>query len=181
MSTQKGFSLIELAVSISIIAILSGIVLASISQARERARDERRLADLQQIQIALEQFRSVYGHFPCEDDTDSDCPSQNGGGAFDGIRANGEVGVGGNIDTMLGSFLRNVPHDPLGPGNGAHLYYYDGDSVCGGQNNQAVLFATTMEGNGDINFNDTICSNLDTEGRVTGDNSNNIILGESSG
>lgn len=51
---EKGFTLIELLVVIAIIGMLSSVVLASLNTARERSRDARRLADIQQLKTALE-------------------------------------------------------------------------------------------------------------------------------
>ncbi|RJQ37534.1 type II secretion system protein [Candidatus Parcubacteria bacterium] len=54
--TEKGFTLIELLVVIAIIGILASIVLASLNTARQKSRDARRIADVKQIQLALELF-----------------------------------------------------------------------------------------------------------------------------
>jgi len=55
---QRGFTLIELLVVIAIIGMLSSVVLASLNSARTKGRDARRLADLKQIQVALELYYS---------------------------------------------------------------------------------------------------------------------------
>tara|TARA_B100000745_G_scaffold205743_1_gene136012 strand:- start:3146 stop:3607 length:462 start_codon:yes stop_codon:yes gene_type:complete len=53
---HRGFTLIELLVVIAIIGMLSSVVLASLNSAREKSRDARRIADLKQIQTALELY-----------------------------------------------------------------------------------------------------------------------------
>lgn len=63
-SKNKGFTLIELLVVIAIIGILSSVILSNLSSARMKARDARRIADLNQIRTALELFYSANGYYP---------------------------------------------------------------------------------------------------------------------
>jgi prepilin-type N-terminal cleavage/methylation domain-containing protein len=61
---QKGFTLIELLVVIAIIGLLSSVILASLNSARKKGRDARRLADLKQLQTALELYYSDHTAYP---------------------------------------------------------------------------------------------------------------------
>ena len=53
---KRGFTLIELLVVIAIIGILASVVLASLNSARKKGRDARRVADIKQVQLALELY-----------------------------------------------------------------------------------------------------------------------------
>jgi prepilin-type N-terminal cleavage/methylation domain-containing protein len=61
MKNNKGFTLIELIVSITIIAVLTVAGVISYSGASKKARDSRRMADLEKIRIALELYRQGTG------------------------------------------------------------------------------------------------------------------------
>ncbi len=50
---KQGFTLIELLVVVAIIGVLSSVVLTSLNSARGKARDARRLSDVQQIAKAF--------------------------------------------------------------------------------------------------------------------------------
>ena len=63
---KAGFTLIELLVVIAIIGILSSVVLASLNSARLKARDARRVADLKQIQVALELYNDANSKYPTD-------------------------------------------------------------------------------------------------------------------
>ncbi|MDP3645699.1 MAG: prepilin-type N-terminal cleavage/methylation domain-containing protein [bacterium] len=62
----KGFTLIELLVVIAIIGLLSSIVLASLSNARKRGRDGRRVGDIKQLQLALELHYDANQAYPTD-------------------------------------------------------------------------------------------------------------------
>lgn len=61
---RKGFTLIELLVVIAIIGLLSSVVFASLNSARGKARNAKRMADLQEIQKALEFYYDANGAYP---------------------------------------------------------------------------------------------------------------------
>lgn len=58
---KNGFTLIELIVSITIIAVLTVVGVISYGGASRKARDSRRMADLEKIRIALELYRQGTG------------------------------------------------------------------------------------------------------------------------
>jgi len=64
MRKQNSFTLIELLVVIAIIGILAAIALPSLANVRAKARDARRLADLDQLAKAMELYFSDYNHYP---------------------------------------------------------------------------------------------------------------------
>lgn len=92
-STQKGFTLVELMAVIAIVGILSGVVFAGLSGARERARDAERVSDIAQIQLALELFFNACREYPAS-------------------LAVGEDN-GGTCTNNLGVYINPIPTDPL--------------------------------------------------------------------
>lgn len=98
-SALSGFTLIELLVVIAIIGVLASIVLASLSGARAKSRDARRIADTKQIQLALELYYDATSQtYPTATAT---CDIA--GGAFFGLQA-----------LVTGGFIPSVPRDPQG-------------------------------------------------------------------
>jgi uncharacterized protein (TIGR02145 family)/prepilin-type N-terminal cleavage/methylation domain-containing protein len=63
-SNKKGFTLIELLVVIAIIGILATIAVVALQQARQSARDSKRIADVKQIQTALELYYNYNSEYP---------------------------------------------------------------------------------------------------------------------
>jgi general secretion pathway protein G len=122
---QKGFSLIELLVAISIIAMLTSITMASLSSARWKSRDAKRLADIKNIELAVNQYYVDKGYFPKRNR------------AYSGIDQSGSCGTGNqawcDLQTDLSSYLNTLPIDPLIPDASSpqfqnYRYFYDSDS-----------------------------------------------------
>ncbi len=101
---SSNFTVIELIVVITIIAILSGVVIAASTPLRQQARDNQRKADLAAYQSALQQYYSENKQYP--NPTTPCCASQ-------------------CLESFLGTELSPLPQDPLSPDcSGNYGYYY---------------------------------------------------------
>ncbi len=110
-NTRKGFTLIELLVVIAIIGILSSVVLASLSTARQKSRDAKRISDVGQIQLALELYFDQSQSYP------STTP--------DGY-------TGTDAAVQLLEFVKFMPQTPIPPSGGSPNYIYHGITQAGG-------------------------------------------------
>lgn len=63
-TNQKGFTLIELLVVIAIIGLLSTMAVVALNNAREKSRNAKRVADVKQIQTALEMYYNSCNQYP---------------------------------------------------------------------------------------------------------------------
>ena len=104
-----GFTLIELLVVISIIAILSTIVLISVSKVRAKARDATRFSDIRQINNAIQLYISDKNKAPPSDGTTD----------FSNVTlysaADWNWDSNATFKTALNKYLKNIPNDPCGP------------------------------------------------------------------
>lgn len=110
---QKGFTLIELLVVIAIIGILAVVVIASLNVAREKSRDARRLADLKEVQKALELYFFNVGSYPdwtIANPRENSCFS--GGGNWDAVA---QWNTALNLLVSSG-YLPRLPDDPMNQG-----------------------------------------------------------------
>jgi prepilin-type N-terminal cleavage/methylation domain-containing protein len=104
-SNRKGFTLVELLVVIAIIAILSALIFGSLYSSRSKARDAKRISDIAQIQLALEQYFDKCRKYPADND----------GNLTTGSLAAGCV--------ILGTYISVIPTAPS-PG----IYFYSAKS-----------------------------------------------------
>jgi prepilin-type N-terminal cleavage/methylation domain-containing protein len=122
----QGFTLIELLVVIAIITLLSSVVLASLSSAKAKARNARRLADIHQLEMAFRLIEDTSGTLPVVGD--GFCI-----GETDATTCWGDRAVPGNtfLKNILSSYIK-IPKDPdTKRGWGDHYMYIDGQINAG--------------------------------------------------
>jgi len=105
---RRGFTLIELLVVIAIIGMLTSVIIASLSSARVKSRDSRRIADLKQVQIALELYYDEMGEFP----------SPGAGNA-----SNASIAFTNMAETLKSAgYIPSIAVDPINDTNHKYLY-----------------------------------------------------------
>lgn len=64
MKYERGFTVLEFLVVITMIGIIIAIAFASLSLSRSRSRDDQRVAKVQQVSVALEEFYKECKEYP---------------------------------------------------------------------------------------------------------------------
>lgn len=62
--SRNGFTLVELLVVVAIIIIMSTVAMVSYAGSGKKARDSRRISDLEKVRLALEMVRQVGNTYP---------------------------------------------------------------------------------------------------------------------
>lgn len=110
VNSSKGFTLIELLVVIAIIGVLATLILLQLGVARAKARDAKRIADVNQVRTAIElYFDDNGGGYPgaalCPQTVGAVCTAPNVGPNWEG----------NDLTPYLSA--RVLPHDPLSGAN----------------------------------------------------------------
>ena len=92
LASSKGFTLVELLVVIAIIGVLATLILLQLGAARQKARDAKRVADVNQVRSAEELFFDDNGRY-----------------------SNNNTGAVLTADLVTGRYLTLLPRDPLTP------------------------------------------------------------------
>lgn len=101
--SEKGFTLVELLVVIAIIGILATLLLLQLGVARQRARDAKRIADINQTRTAVELYYDDNGQYPQQ-------------ATYAGLGA-----------LLVPKYLTLVPTDPLNLAPNTYNYAFNGN------------------------------------------------------
>ena len=112
---RRAFTLVELLVVIAIIGLLSTIAVVSLGQARIKARDTKRMADLKQISTAVEFFYNDKGYLPTN--------TTGWGNIFWGSQP--------QFITDITPHMPNLPVDPRKPKQVGDYFYIDLNNTTG--------------------------------------------------
>lgn len=135
LKSKKGFSLVELLVVITIIAILSVVAYTAVGGNTVKARDSKRIQDLSTIQSALELYFVEFSAYP-----------------------NSPLTIGANTGSpntnlIPRKYLSTIPQDPKQP---VTDYYYN---VVG----QGYVLGAVLENDGIVgNYKSYVVGNLDS-------------------
>lgn len=109
MKRSRGFTLIEVLVAVTIIAVLIATGIISYSSVNKRARDAKRKSDIEQLRSALEMYRTDTSYYP-------------------------NAGTGGwtdaaNLTVLVTTYLPAIPSDPK---NTTQTYRYKATNLTSG-------------------------------------------------
>jgi prepilin-type N-terminal cleavage/methylation domain-containing protein len=99
MKNTSGFTLIEVLVAATIVAVLSAGAMVSFASVNVKSRDSRRSSDIEQMRSALEMFRADNGQY---------------------INSTGDVAAALNV-LKTNSYIEKIPSDPK-TGNPVYRY-----------------------------------------------------------
>lgn len=106
---SKGFTLIEVLVAATIIAVLVSIGVVSYGSVNKRSRDAKRKGDVEQLRSALEMYRADNGNYP-----------NIGSGSWANASGLGAV--------LVSTYLPVIPSDP----KSTQAYRYKATNLSGG-------------------------------------------------
>lgn len=114
----QGFTLVELLITVTVVALLTTIALVSYTAFVRNSRDAKRQSDLLLIQSALEQYHADQSYYP-QENTISTC-------------VDGKLKFGCPLKNSSGSksYLKELPQDPSGAASSYVYQVKPGGASC---------------------------------------------------
>jgi prepilin-type N-terminal cleavage/methylation domain-containing protein len=150
LDKNKGFTLIELLVVISIIGLLSTLAAVSLKNARAKARDAQRIADIKQLQTALDLYYDTNKSYIISGNCGSTSPNSGWCNSIQSLSGGSWVRNGA---TNLSSFIKSDPLDPkpvASPNwapSGGGTYFYYANSYGGSGQWYMIIYGLENTGN----------------------------------
>jgi len=117
-SRKNGFTLVELLIVISIIAILSVVGVTVFSGIQKKARIVKRISDIKAVQTSLEVYYYTHNsQYPISSGWNSECTTW-GGDSSDQV-----------IPGLVPDYMTSFPHDPLYKANDRYCYLYQSNGT----------------------------------------------------
>ena len=146
INSKKGFTLVELLIAISIIAILTALGFSAYQAVYKASRDSKRQSDLKFIQSALEQYHADQKYYPFSVTPDTEFSFTNSAG-------------------KKFTYMTKVPKDPVPPPD--YTYVAFGTANCSAGGNCSVTTPTScicyclytrLENKSSNMISDAVCS-----------------------
>ena len=132
-TSKFGFSLLEVVVTVAIIAILAGSLWFFVQRHLMRSRDATRKSDLGRLRTAFEEYYNDHRCYPLPYMLMA-CGTQGGDGFGD------PDDIKNYYPHLYPAYLKTIPCDPLN--NKPYLYFSKGENICNGYRLLAALEIT---------------------------------------
>jgi len=127
-NSKKGFTLIEVMVSASILALLAAIIFANINQGRVKAAEVKALEELRQISTSLELYKSDHNNYP---------------------NFSGKISESGIKNDLVPQYIPEVIEDTEIPGNVCKDVEYYSENGVAQDSTAQLVFRCGPRGNAD--------------------------------
>lgn len=144
--SRSGFTLVELLIAITIIAVLTTMGFNVYTGVQARARDSRRMDDLKKIQLALELYHNEFGYYPPTSSPDQWYNSKPGDFWLPGLTSKYLPKMPADPINKGCSGNNTNPRDDTGAPNCLTYAYYSGPGFCNLSGvNDGYILATKLE------------------------------------